>query len=242
MEPPVDPRQRLIFALDVSSAREARLLTDELAGEVGVFKVGLELWSRTGPPFARELIDEGHEVFLDLKLCDIPRTVAGAVRAVADLGARFLTLHGPPTSVRAAAEAAGASSLTLLGVTLLTSVSLDEAQAFSGVSSELSLGDLVRRRAELFIEAGCGGLVCSPREVADLRLLHPGVNLVTPGVRPPGADVDDQVRVATPREAAAAGADYLVVGRPIRDAQDRRAAARRIVEEMAAGFAARAPV
>lgn len=233
-----EARGRLILALDVPAPEQAEALVRELDGCVRFFKIGLELWCRGGRNLARRLAAEGLDVFVDLKLHDIPATVASATAAIADCGARFVTLHGPPTAVQAAARVKG-GSMGLLGVTVLTS--MDEAEWRQGwcPKDARPLADVVLDRARSLTGSGCDGLVASPREVAALRAAHPRAVLVTPGVRPEGSDAGDQKRVATPREAARAGADFLVVGRPVKDAPDRRAAAEAIVDEMWAGFGAR---
>ena len=223
-------RRRLIFALDVSSPAEAGDLVASLGESVRFFKVGLELWAGGGRDVAAKLIRDGHDVFVDLKLHDIPETVARTVGVLADLGARFTTLHGPPSAVAAAARLKG--NTKLLGVTVLTSMDLDEWRRSWGFGDSREMKEIVSARAASLLDSGCDGLVCSPLEVAALRAAHPDAVLVTPGVRPAGASAGDQKRVATPRAALEAGADYLVVGRPIRDAEDRKAAAEAIVAEM----------
>jgi orotidine-5'-phosphate decarboxylase len=245
-------RGRVIFALDVPSWDDAAPLVADLASRVGLIKVGLELWSREGPDVVRRLVGEGHEVFLDLKLHDIPATVAGAASAAAALGPSLLTVHGPPSSVRAAREAVGDAATRLLGVTVLTSVSAQEYQAYSGLISpdqdpptldaEARMTAVVACRAKQLLEAGCDGLVASPNEVAALRQRFQSALLVTPGIRPAGASAHDQARVATPRSAAASGADYLVVGRAIRDSKDPGRAADEIVADALAGFVERSEV
>lgn len=225
-----EARRRLIFALDVSSPQEADALVASVSGSVRFFKVGLELWAAGGRDVAARLAGEWNDVFVDLKLHDIPETVARTTAVLADLGARFITLHGPPSAVTAAAKVKGGAQL--LGVTVLTSMDLAEWRAAYGTSDATDMAQVVAARARMLLDAGCDGLVCSPLEVGALRAAHPQAILVTPGVRPAGAAQGDQKRVATPRVAMQAGADYLVVGRPIRDAEDRRAAAEAIIEEM----------
>jgi orotidine-5'-phosphate decarboxylase len=232
-----EARGRLIVALDVASAYEAEKLVGSLDGAARFYKVGLELWAQPGGrDVARILVESGHDVFLDLKLHDIPETVARATAAVSELGARFLTLHGPPTAVQAASARRGGTML--LGVTVLTSMDEEEWRLAYGLEAGRTLSDVVRARARMLLDAGCGGLICSPLEAAALRRAHPDATLVSPGVRPSGSATGDQKRVATPRAAIEAGADYLVVGRPIRDAADRRATVEAIVAEMWEGFAA----
>lgn len=229
----VHPRQRLMFALDVATLEEARPLVTQLASEVGVFKVGLELFTAAGPAALTAVHDSGRQSFLDLKLHDIPATVERAVAAAVRLGATYLTVHAAagPSALRAAAQAARDSQLQLLAVTLLTST--DEAQlAAIGMQGPLPMA--LSRLARIAVDCGIPGLICAPSDCAALRAeLGNDVLLVTPGVRPTGADVGDQKRVGTPAAAIAAGADCLVVGRPIRDASDRCAAARDIVQDIA---------
>ncbi len=227
-----DARARLIFALDAPTVPEADALVASLAGGVRFFKVGLELWSAGGRDVAGRLVAAGHDVFVDLKLHDIPETVARATAVLADLGASLITTHGPPSAIAAAAKVKGATRL--LGVTVLTSMDAAEWRATTVAAAERPLGEVVRDRARVLLDAGCDGLVCSPLEVAALRAAHPSALLVTPGVRPAGADAGDQKRVATPRAALEAGADLLVIGRPIRDAPDRLAATSAILTSMLA--------
>ncbi|MCS6798431.1 MAG: orotidine-5'-phosphate decarboxylase [Myxococcota bacterium] len=226
-------RERLCFALDVGDADTARRWVDALVSDVGVFKVGLELFAAIGPEAVRLVRLAGAECFLDLKLHDIPATVAGAVASAARHGARFLTIHAAAgrSALEAAVRAARDSSLVLLGVTVLTSLGNEDLReiGLEGASEHAAM-----RFAKLAVGAGLGGLVCSVHECRALRAAF-GTRplLVVPGIRPAGSSTDDQRRVATPAEAIAAGADIVVVGRPIRDAPDPRAAARRILEELA---------
>ncbi|MBX3272135.1 MAG: orotidine-5'-phosphate decarboxylase [Sandaracinaceae bacterium] len=224
------PRDRLAVALDVSTLDEARHFARRLAPEVGVLKVGLELFVAEGPAAVCAVHDAGAACFLDLKLHDIPATVAGAVRSAVALGVRYATLHAAagPDALRAAAETARGSATRLCAVTALTS--LDRAALAAIGFAAPAPEDVVRRLADLALEAGIDGFVCSPEEVAALRAqAGRDALLITPGVRPAGAEVADQRRVATPAEAIRAGADVLVVGRPVRDAADPAAAARAIV-------------
>ncbi len=227
---------RLIVALDVPSATEAFRLVEQLAGRCRWFKVGMELFYATGGDLVRRLRDQGCEVFLDLKLYDIPNTVAGAVRSLAATGASLLTLHaaGGRAMMEAAVEAAASTSGApeLLAVTVLTSMDAEDL-AEAGVAASpaeqvLRLGDLAR-------SCGVPGLVCSAEETSSLRRrLGPGVRLVVPGIRPAGVDRGDQRRTATPAAALALGASMLVVGRPVTRAPDPRAAVEAILSEMAA--------
>ncbi len=221
-------RERLILALDVSSMDAARDLLARVSGQVGVVKVGLELFTACGPEAVREVRKHDLEVFLDLKLHDIPNTVAGAVRAARGLGVSMLTVHtgGGRPMLEAAAEAA-AGELRLLGVTLLTSIGAEDLEDVGLQGTPL---ELVLRRARLAGEAGLGGIVCSPKEVTEARGVIPEtMAIVTPGIRPDGAVMGDQKRAATPGSAIADGADYLVVGRPISGAEDPGRAAAEIV-------------
>ncbi len=228
---PRSPVDRLILALDVPTVAEARAVVAETEGDVGVYKVGLELIYAGGVDFARELAASGKRVFLDGKLHDIDNTVAGAVRSILSVGATFLTLHAYPKTMAAAVAARGDAPLALLAVTVLTAfddADLAEAGYHAGVAETVAM------RAAQAKAAGVDGIVCSPREVGALRaLVGPDVLLVTPGVRPAGSAAGDQKRVATPADAIRSGADMIVVGRPILGATDRRAAARAIVAELA---------
>ena len=230
-----DPRDRLIVALDVGSATEARRIAGAIGEAVTTFKVGKQLFTAEGPQVVRDLVASGRKVFLDLKYHDIPNTVEAAVRTAAGLGASMLSVHasGGAAMLRAAAEAARAvrNPPLVLAVTVLTSLSEADLQEI-GVAGRAM--DQVLRLAALAQTAGCGGVVASPHEVRQLRQsLGTGFVIVTPAVRPAGADKGDQARVATPADAIAAGADYIVVGRPITQAPDPSAAARQIVEEIA---------
>jgi orotidine-5'-phosphate decarboxylase len=226
-----DPGNRLIAALDAPGRAEADALVARLGGVPGWLKLGLELFCAEGPAIVAEHVGRGARVMLDLKLHDIPETVARATARVAALGAGLLTVHagGGRAMLEAAVRAAGATRV--LAVTVLTS--LDDAD-LAQIGAQGPVRDLVVRRAELAIAAGCAGVVASPHEIAAIRAIAPpGFLIVTPGVRPAGAAAGDQKRVMTPREARLAGADLVVVGRPLRDAPDPAAAARAIVAELA---------
>ena len=233
---------QLIVALDVPSQRDALALVDRLDDDVDFFKVGLELYTREGPGVVRALHGRGKRVFLDLKLFDIPNTVAKAVEAAARLEVELLTIHtsGGRRMMEAAVGAAG-SGLSLLGVTVLTSFEAGEVAEVWGRGMDDVEPEVVRL-ARLAREAGVPGVVASPREASVLRqALGPDALIVTPGIRLPSDDVGDQVRVATPGAAVRAGATHLVVGRPIRAAPDPAAAARvfmRAIEEAAPDEAA----
>jgi orotidine-5'-phosphate decarboxylase len=225
-------RERLAFALDVSEWQPADELATKLIGAVGVFKVGLELFCAAGPQAIAGLRERGASVFLDLKLHDIPATMTRAVEVALRHGASYLTLHASAgrEAMRAASGLARGSSLSLLGVTVLTSS--DDAM-LDEIGLRGPTRDAVLRLGRLALDAGIRGLVCSANECEVLRAeFGKDVFLVTPGIRPSGNHEGDQKRVATPAHAIAAGADLLVVGRPIRDAPDPRAAAESVVREI----------
>jgi len=226
------PSERLAFAVDVASLEQAQRLIDALHAEVGLFKVGLELFTAAGPAAIAAVHARGRRTFLDLKLHDIPATVERAVAAAAESGVQYLTVHAAagPSALQAAARACAGSSLHLLAVTLLTST---DAAVLDAIGLNGPIPDAVERLARPAIDNGIDGLVCAASECASLRALFGAdVLLVTPGVRPLGADAQDQKRIATPSSALAAGADVLVVGRPIRDSADPRATAAGIVREI----------
>ena len=228
----LEARHRLIVALDMPSVAAAKTMVDCLGDAVVFYKIGYQLAFAGGLPFAETLVRSGKYVFLDLKLHDIGNSVAKGVESVARLGATFLTVHAYPQTMRAAVEARGDSGLRILAVTVLTSYD-DADLAASGY--DFTVAELVPERAAQARDIGVDGLVCSAEEAARLRpILRPSMVLVTPGIRPAGADADDQKRVMTPAGAIAAGADYLVVGRPIIEAPDPKAAAAAIVAEIAA--------
>jgi orotidine-5'-phosphate decarboxylase len=233
---PIEPRDRLIVALDVSSVDEAEVLVARLGDAVSFYKIGYQLafasglGFRDGLVFARWLVDSGRRVFLDLKLHDIGNTVAKGVESLAPLGATFLTVHAYPETMKAAVEARR-GGLRILGVTVLTSYD-DGDLAAAGYDRTVST--LAAERAAQALEIGVDGLVCSAKEAANLRaIVGPRMALVTPGIRPAGAESGDQKRIMTPSAAIAAGADYLVVGRPIIVAADPKAAAQAIIAEIA---------
>lgn len=233
-----DARERLIVALDVPSARAALDLVDRLEGRCHWFKVGLELFVAAGPRMLDTLAARGHSVFLDLKFHDIPNTVAGAVRSAAGLGVRMMTVHalGGLAMLSAAREALDGvpNPPELLAVTVLTS--MDQAQ-LSAVGVADSPADETARLARVGLDSGIRGFVCSPQEVGLVRgIAGPGAVLVIPGIRPAGAAVGDQKRVATPAEALRQGASYLVVGRPVTQAENPADAAEAILAEMVAGL------
>jgi orotidine-5'-phosphate decarboxylase len=229
-----EARDRLIVALDLPTPSAAKKIVGELGSEVSTFKVGMQLFTAAGPAFVRELVAEGRKVFLDLKFHDIPNTVAEAVRSASQLGVSMLTVHaaGGAKMLAAAAQAAAERKPAplVLAVTVLTSLT-DADLEQTGVSGRAL--DHVLRLASLARASGCGGVVASPREVREIRReLGEGFAIITPGVRPQAAAKGDQARVATPTEAIAAGASHIVVGRPIIEAADAKAAAQAILREI----------
>jgi orotidine-5'-phosphate decarboxylase len=227
----LSPRERLIVALDLPSAEAAEAMVERLGETVSFYKIGYQLGFAGGLPLARTLVQAGKQVFLDMKLHDIANTVAQGVESVAKLGVTFLTVHAYPQTMRAALEGRAGSSLKLLAVTVLTSyddIDLHEAGYALGVD------ELVADRAKRAHDLGLDGIVCSAEESSALHLMVGNdMVLVTPGIRPAGSDHADQKRVVTPGNAIAAGADYLVVGRPITAAPDPSAVATRIIAEIA---------
>jgi orotidine-5'-phosphate decarboxylase len=227
----MNPRERLIVALDVPSVEAAQAMVARLGDAVSFYKIGYHLAFAGGLSYAGQLAQSGKRVFLDLKLHDTGNTVAAGVKSVSRLGASFLTVHAYPLTMQAAVEARD-HGLRILAVTVLTSFS-DADLAAAGYGA--TVGEVVARRATQARDIGVDGLVCSPEEAANVRRIVDGsLTLVTPGIRPVGASAGDQKRIATPSAAIAAGADYLVVGRPILTAGDPKAAAEAIVAEIAA--------
>ncbi|GJD34358.1 orotidine-5'-phosphate decarboxylase [Methylobacterium aerolatum] len=225
-----DPRDRLIVALDVPGVAEAEALIDRLGDAATFYKIGYRLAYAGGLALAERLVARGDRVFLDLKLHDIGNTIEEGVRAVSGLGATFLTVHAYPQTMRAAVRGRG-NGLRILAVTVLTSY--DDADA-AEAGYALPVADLVAQRAAQAAEIGIDGLVCSAAEAEGVRrIVGPDRLIVTPGIRPAGAEAGDQKRVMTPGDAKRAGIDHIVVGRPITGAADPRAVARAIVAEMA---------
>ncbi|WP_319404553.1 orotidine-5'-phosphate decarboxylase [uncultured Desulfosarcina sp.] len=228
----------IVFPLDVPSPEAAKTLVSCLADDVGMFKVGLELFIRSGPELVRWILQTGSaKVFLDLKLHDIPITVKRAMAQVAELGVFFATVHcGESRAMLEAAVEGAGGRVNVLGVTVLTSVSpADVAEAGYREPYSKDLQQLVMKKAAMARDAGCGGIVCSGREVQGIKAVFgDGFQAVTPGIRPVdgGVIADDQSRIVTPAMAILRGSDYLVIGRPIRDAADPRAAARAIAAEI----------
>jgi len=224
------PDDRLIIALDMPDALRALALVDRLDDAVSFYKIGLGMLTGGGLALAGELkAERGKRVFLDLKLFDIGATVEAAVRGIAAWEPDFLTVHGDPHVVRAAVEGRGARPVKILAVTVLTS--LDRADLDAALIAPGSLADLVVERADRAFAAGADGVIASPQEAAAIRALPEarGRLIVTPGVRPAGASADDQKRITTPAAAIAAGADHVVVGRPVHQADDPRAAVQAIL-------------
>src|ERR1700682_4552576 len=227
----IAPRDRLIVALDLPSVTKAEAMIARLGDSVTFYKIGYQLSFAGGLPLVRRLADAGKKVFVDLKLHDIGNTVARGVESVAKLGATFLTVHAYPQTMKAAVEARAGSGLKILAVTVLTSYDDGDLHA---AGYRLGVSDLVEARAQQAQVLGVDGLVCSPEEAAALRkIVGHQISLVTPGIRPTGASAGDQKRIMTPARAFAVGSDYLVVGRPVMEAADPRAAADGIQAEIA---------
>jgi orotidine-5'-phosphate decarboxylase len=221
-------RDRLIVAADLSSRDEILRLADELQGVAGTFKLGLQSFVANGPALVREVVDRGESVFLDLKLHDIPNTVEHAAREAASLGISMLTVHA--SGGEAMLRASRLDGVLVLGVTVLTSLDEDDLRHAGFASAALPTAV---KLAQLAKKAGIGGVVASPLEIAAIRAAcGPELKIVTPGIRPEGSEAGDQRRTMTPRDAIKAGADYIVVGRPITGAKNRRDAAMRIVDQM----------
>jgi orotidine-5'-phosphate decarboxylase len=228
----LDPRERLIVALDVPSVAQAEAMVARLGESVVFYKIGYQLAFAGGIDFARVLAGAGKQIFLDLKLHDIGNTVARGVESVAKLGVTFLTVHAYPQTMHAAVDARRGTNLRVLAVTVLTSY--DDAD-LAAAGYDFTVPELVAERAQQARDVGIDGLVCSAAEAEMLRpMLDPGMVLVTPGIRPGDSDKGDQKRVMTPTAAIEAGADYLVVGRPVIAAPDPQAAAEAIIAEIRA--------
>jgi orotidine-5'-phosphate decarboxylase len=235
LDPPAQADDRLIVGLDLPNAHAGMELVQALGEDVTFYKIGLGMLTGGGLGLALELKDMGKRVFLDMKLFDISATVAAAVRGLAGFGLDFLTVHGDPHVVRAAVEGRGTAPTRILAVTVLTS--LDRADLDAALMVPGRIEDLVVERANRAFAAGADGVIASPHEAAAIRALPSarGKLIVTPGIRPSGSAPGDQKRIATPADALRAGADHLVVARPVWAAPDPRAAARAILREMAAG-------
>jgi orotidine-5'-phosphate decarboxylase len=231
----IAPKDRLIVPLDLPGVAEAEAMIARLGDSVSFYKIGYQLAYAGGLPLVRQLASAGKKVFVDLKLHDIGNTVARGVESVARLGATFLTVHAYPQTMKAAVEGRAGSDLKILAVTVLTSYDDGDLHA---AGYRLNVSDLVEARAQQAQVLGVDGLVCSPQEAAALRkIVGHQMNLVTPGIRPAGADAGDQKRIMTPARAITAGADYLVVGRPITGAADPKAAADAVQAEIAQALA-----
>ena len=229
------PRDRLIVALDLPGIEPAEAMIARLGDSVTFYKVGYQLGYAGGLPLVRKLTDAGKKVFVDLKLHDISNTVAKGVESLKALGATFLTVHAYPQTMKAAVEARGGGALKILAVTVLTSYDDDDLQA---AGYRMGVPDLVEARALQAKALGVDGIVCSPEEAAALRkIVGHQMSLVTPGIRPTGTATGDQKRIMTPSRAIKAGADYLVVGRPVMEANDPKAAAEAIQVEIAQALA-----
>jgi orotidine-5'-phosphate decarboxylase len=232
---PVNAKERLIVALDVNSSTRAMAIVDKLEGLVSFFKVGIELQVAEGTSVAKSLLERGKKVFLDLKYYDVPETVSRAVQQAASLGVSFLTIHGNRPTIQAAVEGrrrARDGALKLLAVTVLTSL---DAGDLREMGYTVSVDELVIQRARLASEAGCDGVIASGQEAKRIReAAGEKLLIITPGIRPEGAPAQDQKRSVRPKEAVLAGADYLVVGRPITNPKtgDERSAAEGILREM----------
>lgn len=229
------PDERIICALDVPTTAEAAALVTRVEDAVGFYKIGLQLFAVGGMDLARELKAQGRKIFLDWKLHDIGATVEKATANLADADCDLLTVHARPQVMAAAARGAAGSNMKVLGVTVLTSLT---AEDLSADDHSLSPAELVERRVRQALDAGIDGVVSSPHEAARVRALaitagRPDFLIVTPGVRPVGAEVDDQARAATPQAALEAGATHLVIGRPITASADPRAAAQEIAQQIA---------
>jgi orotidine-5'-phosphate decarboxylase len=227
----IAPKDRLIVALDLGSVEAAEAMVARLGDSVTFYKIGYQLGYAGGLPLVRKLADKGKKVFLDLKLHDIGNTVARGVESIARLGVTFLTVHAYPQTMKAAAEARQGTALKLLAVTVLTSYDDSDLHA---AGYRLGVSDLVEARAQQAQLLGIDGVVCSPEEAGAVRkVVGHQMKLVTPGIRPAGSATGDQKRIMTPARAIAAGADYLVVGRPIVEAADPKAMAEAIQAEIA---------
>jgi orotidine-5'-phosphate decarboxylase len=232
----ITPRDRLIVALDLSSVEAAEAMVARLGDSVTFYKIGYQLAYGGGLPLVRKLADRGKKVFIDLKLHDIGNTVARGVESIAKLGATFLTVHAYPQTMKAAVEARAGTGLKILAVTVLTSYDDDDLRA---AGYQIGVADLVQARAQQAGQLGIDGIVCSAEEAAALRkVVGERMSLVTPGIRPAGSSSGDQKRIMTPSRAIAAGADYLVVGRPVLEAADPRTAAEAIQAEIAPALVA----
>jgi orotidine-5'-phosphate decarboxylase len=233
-------RDRLIVALDVPTVEKARAIVEELGDEVVFYKIGMQLQFANGLQFAEELIKKHKKVFLDSKLLDIEQTIEGAVENIAKMGVTFLTVHGNGKTIRSAVSARRGSDLKILSVTVLTNLDAHDLKDLYGDDFKFDVADLVRRRALKAFEAGADGVIASGQEAKMIKeIAGDGLKIITPGIRPDGSELNEQKRAMTPCAAIEAGADYLVVGRPITQASDRRAVVKQIFEEISQGLASR---
>lgn len=232
----INPRDRLILALDVPDIEQAEAVVTRLGDRVTFYKIGMQLGFVGGLDMARRLADDGKQIFLDMKLLDIANTVEKGIESILQLGATFTTVHAYPQTMRAAAKARGETNLKVLGVTVLTS--LDESDLIEA-GYDVAPQDLVLKRARQAQECGINGVIASAQEAASIRAaVGPDFLIVTPGIRPAGSTAGDQKRVTTPADAISTGADYLVVGRPILNAADPGQAADVIVAEIETALSA----
>lgn len=231
LQPNPHVKDQLIISLDVPSVKDAEQIVREIGSSANFYKIGHQLGFAGGLAFARELIADGKQVFLDMKLLDIDNTVAKGVESIAKMGVSMLTIHAYPKAMQAAVDAARDTDLILLGVTVLTS--MDQADLADAGYAITDPKLLVERRAKQAADKGMGGVVCSAQEAEMVRhIVGPDMAIVTPGIRPQGADVGDQKRVMTPSAAIIAGASHLVVGRPITAAADKKQATDDILAQM----------
>ncbi len=236
----IQAKERLVFALDVPAAKAAEVLLDRLQDSIGVIKIGLELFASEGPAVIRMVQKYGKPVFLDLKVLDIAETVQRTTARVAEMGVSFLTVHAERKALAASVKGrTGNPEMKILAVTVLTNVERGDLREWG---YDGTVEQMVVARARVAADVGCDGVIASGKEPMAIRsAIDSPLLIVTPGVRPADKGVDEHARPTTPRQAIQSGADYLVVGRPIRDAPDPRAAAQAIVDEMQAAFAERSP-
>jgi orotidine-5'-phosphate decarboxylase len=235
---PVNAKDRLIVALDLENVEKANQMVDRLKGVVHFYKIGLTLQLAPGvEDLIRSVIRNGDRVFLDYKYYDIAATLTKAVARAVDLGVSFLTVHGAKQTIQGAVKGRGSSDLKLFAVTVLTN--MDQADIAELGYSDHTVEQLVLHRAKMALAGGCDGVIASGHEAQAIKALGPGLLVITPGIRPDGYPEDDQKRKTTPADAIAAGADYLVVGRPITDAADPRKAAAEMIAQMQQAFDAR---
>jgi orotidine-5'-phosphate decarboxylase len=230
-------QERLIVALDVPTVEKAKAIVEELGDSVQFYKIGMQLQFAGGLTLAEKLIKtHKKKVFLDSKLLDIGQTISGAVENIVKMGVTFLTIHGNGKTIRSAVAASRGTNLKILTITVLTHLDAHDLMDLYGDIS-INVEDLVRRRAIQAFEAGADGVIASGQEAEMIReIAGNALTIVTPGIRPDGSEINDQVRVTTPRKAIAAGADYLVVGRPILQATDRKAMVKKIITEISEGL------